>query len=110
MLSHIFDGYEPWAGEIRAPLDRFARRRSNGAHNHLRDGQLAGPFDDDGRPGTDVYCGMIVGENRRAGDMDVNICREKKLTNMRASSSDNTVNLTPHRVLSLEHALELHRR
>jgi GTP-binding protein len=57
-------------------------------------------------PGTDVYCGMIVGENSRAGDMDVNICREKKLTNMRASSSDNTVNLTPHRVLSLEHALE----
>jgi GTP-binding protein len=57
-------------------------------------------------PGTDVYCGMIVGENSRAGDMDVNICREKKLTNMRASSSDNTVGLTPHRVLSLEHALE----
>ena len=49
---------------------------------------------------------MIVGENSRAGDMDVNICREKKLTNMRASSSDNTVTLTPHRVLSLEHALE----
>ena len=57
-------------------------------------------------PGTDVYMGMIVGENSRAGDMDVNICREKKLTNMRASSSDETVKLTPHRVLSLEHALE----
>ena len=57
-------------------------------------------------PGTDVYMGMIVGENSRGGDMDVNICREKKLTNMRASSSDETVKLTPHRVLSLEHALE----
>ena len=57
-------------------------------------------------PGTEVYQGMIVGENSRAGDMDVNICREKKLTNMRASSSDETVKLTPHRVLSLEHALE----
>ena len=57
-------------------------------------------------PGTDVYMGMIVGENSRAGDMDVNICREKKLTNVRASSSDDTVKLTPHRVLSLEHALE----
>ena len=43
-------------------------------------------------PGTEVYEGMIVGENSRAGDMDVNICREKKLTNMRASSSDSTVN------------------
>lgn len=57
-------------------------------------------------PGTDVYQGMIVGENSRQGDMDVNICREKKLTNMRASSSDETVKLTPHRELSLEHALE----
>ena len=57
-------------------------------------------------PGTDVYMGMIVGENSRAGDMDVNICREKKLTNVRASSSDDTIKLTPHRVLSLEHALE----
>ena len=49
---------------------------------------------------------MIVGENSRAGDMDVNICREKKLTNMRASSSDETVKLTPPREFSLEHALE----
>jgi GTP-binding protein len=57
-------------------------------------------------PGTQVYCGMIVGENSRSGDMDVNICREKKLTNMRASSADETVKLTPQRVLSLEHALE----
>ena len=57
-------------------------------------------------PGAEVYCGMIVGENSRAGDMDVNICREKKLTNVRASSADETVKLTPHRVLSLEHALE----
>ena len=57
-------------------------------------------------PGTEVYQGMIVGENSRAGDMDVNICREKKLTNMRAATADETVRLTPHRELSLEHALE----
>jgi GTP-binding protein len=57
-------------------------------------------------PGDEVYCGMIVGENSRADDMDVNICREKKLTNMRASSSDETVKLTPYRQLSLEQALE----
>jgi GTP-binding protein len=57
-------------------------------------------------PGVDVYEGMIVGENPRPGDMDVNICREKKLTNMRASSADATVTLTPPRLLSLEQALE----
>ena len=105
VLSHIFEGYEPWAGEIRARA-RLARRRPPGptttyAMVNLQDRStmMVGP-------GTEVYCGMIVGENSRAGDMDVNICREKKLTNMRASSSDNTVTLTPHRVLSLEHALE----
>src|SRR5690606_27404555 len=57
-------------------------------------------------PGTEVYEGMIVGENSRSEDMDVNICREKKLTNMRTSSSDHTVPLVPHRQLSLEQALE----
>ena len=57
-------------------------------------------------PGVEVYEGMIVGENSRVEDMDVNICREKKLTNMRASSSDATITLTPPRLLSLEQALE----
>ena len=55
-------------------------------------------------PGTEVYEGMIIG-GFRAGDMEVNICREKKLTNMRASSADETVKLTPHRQMSLEQAL-----
>ena len=53
---------------------------------------------------------MIVGENSRAGDMDVNICREKKLTNMRASSSDNTVTLTPHRRAVARARARVHRR
>ena len=57
-------------------------------------------------PGTDVYEGMIVGENSRADDMDVNPTKEKKLTNMRQSSGDVLVPLIPHRVLSLEQALE----
>ncbi len=106
VLSHIFNGYEPWAGEIRArATGSLVADRSGPTTTYAmvnlqdRSTMMVGP-------GTDVYCGMIVGENSRAGDMDVNICREKKLTNMRASSSDNTVNLTPHRVLSLEHALE----
>ena len=57
-------------------------------------------------PGTEVYEGMIVGENPRPEDMDVNICREKKQTNIRAAASDDTVRLTPPRLLSLEQALE----
>jgi GTP-binding protein len=57
-------------------------------------------------PGTDVYEGMIVGENSRSDDMDVNPTKEKKLTNMRQSSGDILVPLIPHKVLSLEQALE----
>ncbi|HEY5662724.1 MAG TPA: translational GTPase TypA [Ilumatobacter sp.] len=106
VISHIFEGYEPWFGDIRA-RDRgsIVSDRSGPTTTYAmvnlqdRCTMLVGP-------GTDVYMGMIVGENSRGGDMDVNICREKKLTNMRASSSDETVKLTPHRVLSLEHALE----
>ena len=57
-------------------------------------------------PGTEVYEGMIVGENSRADDMDVNPTKEKKLTNIRSSTGDELVRLIPHRVLSLEQALE----
>ena len=57
-------------------------------------------------PGVDVYEGMIIGENSRGEDMDVNICREKKQTNMRAAASDSTVTLVPAKKLSLEQALE----
>lgn len=57
-------------------------------------------------PGTEVYEGMIVGENSRSDDMDVNITKEKKLTNMRAASADNTENVVPPRKLSLEQSLE----
>ncbi len=106
VISHIFDGYEPWFGDIRARdrgsivADRTGPTTTYAMINlQERSTMMVGP-------GTDVYMGMIVGENSRAGDMDVNICREKKLTNVRASSSDETVKLTPHRVLSLEHALE----
>jgi GTP-binding protein len=106
VLSHVFEHYEPWAGEIRArSTGSLVADRSGQATTYAmlnlqdRSTLMVGP-------GTDVYRGMIVGENSRAGDMDVNICREKKLTNMRAASADETVKLTPHRVLSLEHALE----
>ncbi|HEY3485933.1 MAG TPA: translational GTPase TypA, partial [Ilumatobacteraceae bacterium] len=98
VLSHVFESYEPWAGEIRPRAtgvivaDRTGPATTYAMINlQERATMMVGP-------GTDVYCGMIVGENSRAGDMDVNICREKKLTNMRASSADETVRLTPHRV------------
>ena len=58
------------------------------------------------RDSDEVYGGMIVGENPRSEDMDVNICKEKKLTNVRAAASDDTIRLTPPRTLSLEQALE----
>ncbi len=106
VISHIFEDYEPWFGDIRARdrgsivADRTGPTTTYAMTNlQERCTMMVGP-------GTDVYMGMIVGENSRAGDMDVNICREKKLTNVRASSSDDTIKLTPHRVLSLEHALE----
>src|SRR2546422_10325073 len=57
-------------------------------------------------PGTEVYEGMIVGENAREADMDVNVTKEKKQTNMRASSADEAIRLVPHRVLTLESAIE----
>jgi GTP-binding protein len=106
VISHIFEDYEPWFGEIRARergslvADRTGPTTTY-AMTNLQDRSTMMVV-----PGTDVYQGMIVGENSRAGDMDVNICREKKLTNMRASSSDETVKLTPPREFSLEHALE----
>ena len=56
--------------------------------------------------GTDVYDGMVIGERNREGDLNVNICREKKLTNMRASGSDNTVTIRPPRRLSLDQYIE----
>jgi GTP-binding protein len=106
VINSTFEGYEPWAGEIRSrQTGVLVADRSGPATTYAminlqdRATMMVGP-------GTEVYCGMIVGENSRAGDMDVNICREKKMTNMRAASADETVKLTPHRVLSLEGALE----
>jgi GTP-binding protein len=106
VLANTFEGWEPWAGEIRArATGSLVADRQGPATTYAmlnlqdRATMLVGP-------GTEVYPGMIVGENSRAGDMDVNVCKEKKLTNMRAAAADETVRLTPHRRLSLEGALE----
>jgi GTP-binding protein len=106
LLHHIHDGYEPWFGELRTrPTGSLVADRSGSttgfalANLQERGTLFVGP-------GTDVYEGMIVGENSRSDDMDVNPTKEKKLTNMRQSAGDMLVPLIPHRVLSLEQALE----
>jgi GTP-binding protein TypA/BipA len=106
LLHHIHEGYEPWAGEIRTrPTGSLvADRRGPTTGFALSNLQERGTMFVG--PATEVYEGMIVGENSRADDLDVNPTKEKKLTNMRQSSSDVLVPLIPHRQLSLEQALE----
>jgi len=106
ILHHVFDGYEPWHGELRMRptgslvADRRGPATSFALLNLQERGQLFIA------PGTEVYEGMIVGENARAEDLDVNATKEKKLTNMRSSTADELVRLIPPRLLSLEQALE----
>jgi GTP-binding protein len=106
LLHHVFDRYEPWHGELRTrPTGSLVADRTGPttgfalANLQERGTMFVGP-------GTDVYEGMIVGENSRSDDMDVNPTKEKKLTNMRQSSGDILVPLIPHKQLSLEQALE----
>ena len=106
MLHHVFDGWIPWSGEIRVrERGSVVADRSGPATQYaiVAIQERASLFV---APGDPVYEGMVVGENSRREDMDVNICREKHLTNMRAAGSDNTQKLTPPRLLSLEQALE----
>ena len=106
ILHHVFEGYEPWFGDLKT--------RPNGSMVADRRGDTPAfalmALQERGQllvgPGIEVYEGMIVGENARADEMDVNPTKEKKLTNMRSSSSDDTVRLTPPRPMSLEQALE----
>ena len=106
IASAIFDGYGPWAGALRGRptgslvADRPGKATPFAMFALQERGTMLIP------PTTEVYEGMIVGENSRADDMDVNITKEKKLTNMRQSSGDELVHLVPPRSLSLEQALE----
>ena len=107
ILHHVFERFEPWHGELRTRptgslvADRAGKTTAFALINlQERGSMLVGP-------GADVYEGMIVGENARADDLDVNATKEKKLTNMRAASADEFVRLIPARALSLDQALEL---
>jgi GTP-binding protein len=106
IMSHVFDGYAPWAGELK--------RKQNGSLVAMEAGsafaysiwklQERGSFFI--TPATDVYVGMVVGENSRENDLNVNVCKNKKLTNVRSAGADDALNLTPVRKMSLEDALE----
>jgi GTP-binding protein TypA/BipA len=106
LLHHVFDRWEQWAGDLRLrPTGSLvADRRGKTASFALFNLQERGTLFVD--PGEEVYEGMIVGENSRAEDLDVNAVKEKHLTNVRSSNSDILVRLVPVRRLSLEQALE----
>jgi GTP-binding protein len=106
LANHVFEGWIPWVGQIRTRVTgSVVADRTGSTTTHAieliqeRTSLYIGP-------GVAVYEGMIVGENPRSEDMDVNICREKKLNNIRTQSSDDTIRLVPPRILSLEAALE----
>ena len=106
IMNHLFDGYVPWHGDIpgRATGALVSDRPGRSTAHAIEHLQERGTMFIS--PGDQVYEGMIVGENARGNDLDVNITKEKKLTNMRASGSDDAVRLVPPRTMSLEQALE----
>jgi GTP-binding protein len=106
IAHHVFEGYEPWSGEMRVrPTGSLVADRTGTVTSYAcfslqeRGSLMVGP-------GTEVYEGMIVGENSRSDDMDVNPTRERKLSNVRQSTAEELERLVPPRVLSLEQALE----
>lgn len=106
IASHVFDGYGPWVGEINSRLrGSLVADRSGPVTGYAVDA-----LSDRGvlfvGPGTQVYEGMVIGEYTRNEDLEVNIVREKKLTNMRKSTGDELIKLTPPTLLSLEQSLE----
>jgi GTP-binding protein len=106
VMNSLFDGYIEWQGEIVSRptgslmADRPGKATAYAIYNLQERGEMFVT------PGAEVYEGMIVGENARNHDLDVNIVREKKLTNMRASTADEAIRLVPPRLLNLEQAIE----
>ena len=106
LLNHLFDGYEPWHGPLskRQTGALVADRQGKSTTYALFHLQPRGTLFI--RENTPVYEGMIIGENSRANDLDVNVIKEKKLTNMRASNADDALQLIPPKIMSLEQAIE----
>ncbi|HZZ49988.1 MAG TPA: translational GTPase TypA [Pseudonocardia sp.] len=106
IANHVFDGYRPWVGELRTRHTGSLVSDRSGPVTAYACTQLADRGTMFVSPGTLVYNGMVVGESTRGDDLDINITREKKLTNVRSSTSDVLETLTPATVLNLEQALE----
>jgi GTP-binding protein len=106
LLNHLFDGYEPWHGPMskRQTGVLVADRAGASTAYALFHLQPRGTLFI--RENTTVYEGMIIGENAREADLDVNVTKEKKMTNMRASNADEMIQLIPPRHMNLEQALE----
>jgi len=106
IINYIFDGYAAYKGEIptRDKGSLIAYETGEAVVYGLFNAQERGKLFI--QPGTKVYEGMVVGENARAGDIEVNVCKRKQLTNIRAAGSDEALKLSPPRILSLEEALE----
>ena len=106
IMNHLFAGWEPWHGPIAGRpsgvlvADRTGKSTAYAIYNLQERGEI---FID---TGTEVYEGMVIGENARPADMDVNVTKEKKLTNMRAASADDALRLVPPRLLNLEQSIE----
>lgn len=106
IMSHVFDGYGPWAGDlkVRQTGSLVVSEAGSAFAYSIWKLQERGEFFI--KPATQVYIGMVVGENSREGDLNINVCKNKKLTNVRSAGADDALNLTPPRKLSLEDALE----
>jgi GTP-binding protein len=106
IMSHVFDDYAPWAGDLktRQSGSLVASEAGSAFAYSIWKLQDRGSFFI--TPATEVYVGMVVGQNNRDNDLNVNVCKNKKLTNVRSSGADDALNLTPARKLTLEDALE----
>ena len=106
IMSHIFDGYAPWAGDLKTRQNGslVASEAGSAFAYSIWKLQERGTFFIP--PATAVYVGMVVGENSRENDLNVNVCKNKKLTNVRSAGADDALNLTPVRKMTLEDALE----
>jgi len=106
IMNHLFDGWEPWQGDIehRATGTLVADRQGRATAYSIENLQPRGALFLS--PGDEVYEGMVIGEHARGNDLDVNVTKEKKLSNMRASGSDDMIRLIPPRLMNLEQALE----
>jgi GTP-binding protein len=106
IMNSLFHGYIEWQGDIETrPTGSLVSDRSGIATSYaIYNLQERGVIFIE--PTTEVYEGMIIGENARGNDLDVNIVKEKKLTNMRASTSDEAIRLVPPKILNLEQAIE----